>query len=70
MSQLLHAIEQDVESGLYDGAVTIVAVGGKVLLKRRSATRTARRQADGNEQRVPRVLDLQIAQRGTDASTG
>jgi CubicO group peptidase (beta-lactamase class C family) len=32
MTQLLHAIEQDVERGLYDGAVTIVAVGGKVVL--------------------------------------
>ena len=32
MSKLLHVIEQDVERGLYDGAVTIVAVAGKVVL--------------------------------------
>jgi CubicO group peptidase (beta-lactamase class C family) len=32
MSQLLHAIEQDVERGLYDGAVMIVAVAGKIVL--------------------------------------
>jgi CubicO group peptidase (beta-lactamase class C family) len=31
MSQLLHTIEQDVEQGIYDGAVTTVAVGGKIV---------------------------------------
>jgi len=33
MSKLQHAIEQDVERGLCDGAVAIVAVGGKVAFE-------------------------------------
>jgi CubicO group peptidase (beta-lactamase class C family) len=33
MSRLHHAIEQDVQRKLYDGAVTIVGVGGKVVFE-------------------------------------
>jgi CubicO group peptidase (beta-lactamase class C family) len=33
MSRLRHAIEQDVQRKLYDGAVTIVGVGGKVVFE-------------------------------------
>ena len=33
MSRLKQAIERDVESGLYDGAVTIAAVGGEVVFR-------------------------------------
>lgn len=33
MSRLQHAIERDVERGLYDGAVTIVAVGGDIAFE-------------------------------------
>ncbi len=33
MSKLKQAIERDVESGLYDGAVTIAAVGGEVVFR-------------------------------------
>ena len=31
MSRLQGAIEQDIERGFYDGAVTIVAVGGQIV---------------------------------------
>ena len=66
MSRLQKAIERDVERKLYDGAVTIVAVGGKVVL--REAIGYADRLAGkpmAAGQRLPRVLDLQVAQRGT-----
>ncbi len=33
MSKLQHTIERDVERGLYDGAVTIVAVDGKIAFE-------------------------------------
>jgi CubicO group peptidase (beta-lactamase class C family) len=44
MSRLHQAIERDVERKLYDGAVTIVAVGGKVVFEH--ATGFADRHAD------------------------
>jgi CubicO group peptidase (beta-lactamase class C family) len=55
MSRLQKAIEGDVERKLYDGAVTIVAVGGKVVFEH--ATGFADRHA-GKPMRLDSVFPV------------